>query len=253
MIKAMYELTLQPTYYNKGFFNLGVDIERYIRKDRGNIKIHLGNIGHFIHGTMNREDNRNGTPRIYGKGDLKRWFQENFKEMDVARITIINPDEILISGNKNNYIPEKVEIPQIEPATTINPSENLSRLIEIGFVHAGNWKQQFDKLAFNLETLANNANILYAFIIEGDVKYVGKSIRTLKERMQNYKTPGPSQTTNIKNNARIKEALENNKNVKIYAFTSNQNFQIGEFKIDTAAGLEDDIINQLQPEWNKRK
>jgi hypothetical protein len=80
--------------------------------------------------------------------------------------------------------------------------------------------------------------------------YIGKSTRTLNERMNQYKNPGPTQTTNIRNKQKIKEALVKGKSVEIYAFVDNGLFSYGEFKINLSAGLEDSIIKKIKPEWN---
>jgi hypothetical protein len=85
------------------------------------------------------------------------------------------------------------------------------------------------------------------------IKYVGKSTTTLKQRMQQYKTPGPSQSTNIENNANIKKELEAGKFVEIYAFVDSGLFSsYGGFRINLAEGLETSIIEDVKPEWNKK-
>jgi len=37
-----YELTLHKTYYDKGFFNLGIDVDTYIQSNNGSIEKSLG-------------------------------------------------------------------------------------------------------------------------------------------------------------------------------------------------------------------
>ena len=69
-----------------------------------------------------------------------------------------------------------------------------------------------DSLVFVLTLLEDKKNILYAFVSEGKIKYIGKSVQYLKARMNGYKNPGPTQNTNIKNNKKIKEILKNGKN-----------------------------------------
>ena len=64
-VSPEYKLTLHKTYYDKGFFNLGVEIERFVRPSSGPIKILLGYSKEQINGRVDREANQNGTPRAF--------------------------------------------------------------------------------------------------------------------------------------------------------------------------------------------
>ena len=68
----------------------------------------------------------------------------------------------------------------------------MQRLIDIGFEQVGKWYLKDEKIAFDV-TSSRKTNILYAYIIDSEVMYVGVSSRTLKERLSNYKNPEPSQ------------------------------------------------------------
>lgn len=83
----------------------------------------------------------------------------------------------------------------------------MNRLIEIGFQKAGEWKLEGGNLCYELRMHGSQKNILYAFTADGEVKYVGKTIRSLAKRMYGYQNPGESQRTNVKNHANIKELL----------------------------------------------
>ena len=65
----------------------------------------------------------------------------------------------------------------------------MNRLLEIGFQPAGHWLLIDGKLRFDLMRHATQRNILYAFICDAEVMYVGKTIRMLATRMSGYKTP----------------------------------------------------------------
>lgn len=93
----------------------------------------------------------------------------------------------------------------------------MNRLLEIGFVPAGHWTLENDRLKCELSRHSTQKNILYAFVCDGQVKYVGKTIRALAIRMSGYKTPGKTQTTNINNHRRIKELLSLGVAVEILA------------------------------------
>jgi hypothetical protein len=126
----------------------------------------------------------------------------------------------------------------------------MNRLIEIGFVPAGHWILENDKLECELTRHSTQKNILYAFVCDGQVKYVGKTIRALSIRMSGYKTPGKTQTTNINNHRRIKEVLSLGVAVEILALPDSGLLHYGQFHLNLAAALEDAIIRVIDPEWN---
>ena len=96
MPNPTYELTLHKTYYDKGFFNLGVDVDRYIRPDSGPIKITLGEAKRTIEGQVDRNANMNGTPRVHGRNALRDWFYKNYSLKDAVTVEIISPTHIHI-------------------------------------------------------------------------------------------------------------------------------------------------------------
>ncbi len=93
-----YKLTLQKTYYDKGFFNLGIEVDRFIRRDSGPISILLGASRAKISANVNREANVNGTPRIMGGPELRNWFQRSFECLDVVDVVVLAPDQLWIKA-----------------------------------------------------------------------------------------------------------------------------------------------------------
>ncbi len=128
----------------------------------------------------------------------------------------------------------------------------MNRLLEIGFQPAGHWHIVNDELSFELLRHGSQQNVLYAFVSDGDVKYVGKTVRTHTKRLYGYKNPGRGQSTNIKNHANIKELLGSGAAVDILVLPDNGLLHYGQFHVNLAAGLEDNIISVVQPEWNGR-
>jgi hypothetical protein len=126
----------------------------------------------------------------------------------------------------------------------------MNRILEIGFQSAGHWHLVDGELSLELLRHGSQRNILYAFVCDGEVKYIGKTVQTLAKRLYGYKNPGTSQSTNIKNNARIKELLNTGAAVDIFALPDNGLLHYGQFHVNLAAGLEDNIIAVLNPEWN---
>ena len=129
----------------------------------------------------------------------------------------------------------------------------MNRLLEIGFEPAGHWVLENGTLKFELIRHSAQKNILYAFVCDGIVMYVGKTIRKLATRMSGYKTPSKTQTTNINNNQRIVEMLRCGSAIEILALPDNGLLHYGTFHLNLAAALEDDIIRKLNPIWNGGK
>ena len=138
--------------------------------------------------------------------------------------------------------------PLVIAATHRNTAMN--RLIEIGFQQAGHWRLENGSLVPEISRLATQRNILYAFICDGEVKYIGKTASTLAGRMRGYRNPAETQTTNIRNNSRIREIIEGGGTVDIYALPDNGLLHYGAFHLNLAAGLEDDLIRVINPDWN---
>jgi hypothetical protein len=68
----------------------------------------------------------------------------------------------------------------------------LARLKAIGFTLAGRWSLMDGQLAFELDQLGSARNVLYAFVVDGQLMYVGKTTQTLHSRMGGYKSPAQS-------------------------------------------------------------
>ena len=127
----------------------------------------------------------------------------------------------------------------------------MDRLFKIGFRKAGEWVQNKSGIDYILDECGDDSNILYCFVSESTVLYVGKTVQSLKKRMYGYKRPGPTQSTNIKGNKNINKLLSEGKQVEIYALPDNGLLHFGDFHINLAAGLEDSIVKTLNPLWNK--
>ena len=131
--------------------------------------------------------------------------------------------------------------------------EALDRIKHLGFAHCGSWcLNDNGELDLNLVVVPDGRNVLYAFVVDGDVLYVGKTVQGLTKRLYGYKRPGATQTTNIRANALILEQLSDS-SVDVYVWACDGLMTYAGFRVDLAAGLEDAIVRDLQPAWNKRK
>lgn len=126
----------------------------------------------------------------------------------------------------------------------------MKRLLAIGFEQVGRWQLLNQKLALELTRMNAQRNVIYAFIQDSLVLYVGKTTGTLENRMGGYLRPHSTQRTNVRNNQSLKELLQRNQTIEIYAWADSGNHRIGEFHLNYAAGLEDSIIKTVMPPWN---
>jgi hypothetical protein len=121
----------------------------------------------------------------------------------------------------------------------------------MGFRNCGDWRLEEGRLKCALAEHAAARNVLYAFLSGGSVLYVGKTIQSLQQRMYGYQNPGPTQSTNIKSNKLIREALASGETVEVHALPDNGLLYYGGFHVNLAAGLEDSLVASLKPEWNR--
>ena len=92
----IFSLTLHRTYYNQGIFNFTVDFDRFVRPQEGPVVLRLGLRGPEIQGLINRQANRNGTPRIIGGAKLRDWFQKNFEPMGIVAVDLSSQEIIVL-------------------------------------------------------------------------------------------------------------------------------------------------------------
>ena len=128
--------------------------------------------------------------------------------------------------------------------------DRLDRIKQIGFTRAGSWSLDGATIVCELVQHASARNILYAFVIEDCVLYIGKSVRSLCTRMCGYRSPEPTQSTNVRNNRNIRKALERGQLVEVFVLPDNGLLHYGGFHVNLAAGLEDSLIKELKPAWN---
>lgn len=90
-------LKLGKAYYKSGFFNVGVDFQRYVRSDNGPITIKVGNAA-TIQGRVSRDANPGtGAPRIFGGAALRDWFQKHFQLHDRVEVHFESPDSLRLT------------------------------------------------------------------------------------------------------------------------------------------------------------
>lgn len=128
---------------------------------------------------------------------------------------------------------------------------SLERLLRMGFTKAADWRLEATLLECHFALHDNVRNTLYAFVVAGTVVYIGKTVQTLKQRLFGYRRPVATQSTNLKGNRLILEALAAGQTVEVYALPDHGLLFYGGFHVNLAAGLEDSLVAGLKPPWNR--
>lgn len=129
----------------------------------------------------------------------------------------------------------------------------MNRLLEIGFQPVGHWILAGNDIAPDLKEMSAQRNILYAFVCEGEVQYIGRATQPLSTTLLSYQRPNPTQTAKLRNGNHIREQLAQGRKVDILALPDNGLLHYGGFRINLAAGLEDSMVAKLQPPWNMQR
>lgn len=137
----------------------------------------------------------------------------------------------------------------VGPAT---PPERIpaTRLLEAGFVRLGEWTSTTDD-AFELDCIAPTDAGVYAFVVDGFIRYIGLTQRGLRTRMGHYVRGHVRQRTSARVKGLILDALRSGSRTEVLIATP-PSLEWNGLPINTAAGLEAGLIRMLRPEWNKR-
>jgi len=130
-------------------------------------------------------------------------------------------------------------------------------LEDFGFDEVGQWRLRASVksgVTFRLDRYQND-RVIYAFVVDGNPKYVGicdKSTTTLKDRMSRYRgRVGGS--TNKRIADAIRGALQRGATVKILALRPHDSIQYRGLHIDLVKGLENPLLEAVDPDWNVHK
>ncbi|MEK7856291.1 MAG: GIY-YIG nuclease family protein, partial [Acidobacteriota bacterium] len=123
--------------------------------------------------------------------------------------------------------------------------------IREGIKRIGQWRMSETGLDFASDHRVTEPNVLYAFVSGREVLYVGKTSRPIAKRLYGYQNPGKMQLTNVYCNREICRLLTEKRPVEVFVRHAEKLSRIGSFAINEAAALEDAIIRELRPPWNR--
>jgi hypothetical protein len=141
-----------------------------------------------------------------------------------------------------------VVVPPSKPISEVRLETAIDVLVDAGFSLLGTWTTTETGIA--LSTPAPRDPGVYAFVIEGIVKYVGLTKMGFARRMYSYSRPGSTQRTSQRINGIISEHAAAGTVVEIYIAIPPA-LEWNGLPIHTAAGLEAGLIEMIQPPWNK--
>lgn len=130
------------------------------------------------------------------------------------------------------------------------PPLTVQRLLEAGFREVGCWELNDRRDLNHRIDLPDNAGV-YAFAIDGNVRYVGLASKSVRQRLGFYCKPGVSQRTNIRLNEIIRGHIEEGAIVQILIGHPPDGSWKG-LHISGAEGLEAGLIRDFDLPWNRR-
>lgn len=134
----------------------------------------------------------------------------------------------------------------------VQGERDLASLISAGFVRFGTWKVSVNPATqgIELDFVCSPDPGIYAFVVDGEVHYVGSAQRGLRGRMRRY-----ARTQTMRTSARVRAeilaCLSAGKVVEIY-FLSPPDQKWHGLPVNMIAGLEEGLIRWLCPAWNRR-
>ncbi|MEO0111221.1 MAG: hypothetical protein ABIK77_02620 [candidate division WOR-3 bacterium] len=146
----------------------------------------------------------------------------------------------------------------------------IKQLKKYGFKYVGRWLKVKSKIDFEFESKFKDykeKRVIYAFVVDNKVRYIGccqKRDKTLGDRLKSYKY-GIGKVGKVRKTGKagketykwvaqnIKECLENNKVVKIFALEPKGKIRYKNLLVDLINGLENPLINKFNPKWKRLK
>jgi hypothetical protein len=124
------------------------------------------------------------------------------------------------------------------------------QLLDAGFVLLGEWRSTSDA-GFELSTVAPVDAGVYAFVVDGAVRYIGLTQTGIRSRLGHYKYGYARQRTSARVKGLILEALSAGSKIEVLIAFPPQLVWNG-LPVDGAAGLEAGLLRAACPTWNKQ-
>ncbi|SHK55171.1 hypothetical protein SAMN05444000_13815 [Shimia gijangensis] len=166
---------------------------------------------------------------------------------DIARYLNLRYQHVYNVLAQEKMLPSKMKK---YPILTEKPSLSSAQLVSRGFLPVAKWVKR-DEMEIQSSVRLPPKPAVYAFAVDGQVQYVGVATKSVAQRLGHYSRPGPSQKTNQRINALIKQLLMDGKSVEIL-LAHPPDLDWNGFPVDGCSGLELGIIKKFELNWNIR-
>ncbi|QOF74504.1 GIY-YIG nuclease family protein (plasmid) [Aminobacter sp. SR38] len=183
---------------------------------------------------------------------IRALLREGYLRADVARFLDIRYQhvrKVAVDAGINQGLQRGIVIlPATKPLPAVREETAVDMLIDAGFTLLGSWVVA--DAGIGLSAPAPKDPGVYAFVVDGAVKYIGLTKMGFARRMYSYSKPGSTQRTSQRINGIIGEHSRAGAVVEIYIAVPPA-LEWNGLPIHTAAGLEAGLIDMIQPSWNK--
>ena len=130
----------------------------------------------------------------------------------------------------------------------------MERLNKLGFQKVGSWKLTEDgEIKYVIMSDSETKNLVYCFVSEGKIKYVGKTSQPLSFRMDKYYKPGKNSNSNYVIHEKIIALLNRKRAVTIWILPDKGELKYRNLTLNLADALEMALIKNIEYKiWNKQ-
>ncbi|WP_174851674.1 GIY-YIG nuclease family protein [Youhaiella tibetensis] len=183
---------------------------------------------------------------------IRALLQEGYLRADIARFLGVRYQHVrgvaVAAGIEDGLQRGIVVVPKSKPAPKVTKDVAIDVLVDAGFTLLGTWIAS--DAGIGLSTPAPHDPGVYAFVVDGVVKYIGLTKSSFHRRMYNYQRPGATQSTSIRINQTIADHVAAGRVVEVYVAIPPP-LEWNGLPIHSSAGLEAGLIEMIQPPWNK--
>ena len=130
-------------------------------------------------------------------------------------------------------------------------SDHHRILKKSGFSRIGIWEPDEGEGHIRCSANVEPKPAVYAYLVDGKIKYVGSAQRGLRARFRSY-----ARTKQLRTAYRIRQEIlkahKSNQEVEIFILMPPPEYFWKGLPVDLIAGIEEGIIRTYRPDWNRR-
>jgi len=128
--------------------------------------------------------------------------------------------------------------------------DSRTLLLEVGFEPAGQWILDNGRPFPYLTAGRSNRAALYAFVLGGEVVFIGRVKAAFGGQMGADGPMGMTHHHTTDNDRRIISTLMTGDDLEILEFAPSETLEYRGWKVNTGAGLQDALVERIKPDWN---